>query len=205
MNTTKSYDVELRNQVDGVVPSSATFALDRNKALEIVRLSVLVKASNLHKVEKLDRTVDYQADFEIDGETLNVSSRDFWFAGHAKSSGAPFETEQLSIAELAQFFGVTVEDAREPFQVFHGATKEEIRSVMMQDIVGDYDIPDEVSEWKWVEEKASFVHSRNGQDGVWEFVLNLANSWDDIPEKLVPVISSARADHAGYLIIHQGT
>ena len=39
MNTTKSYDVELRNQVDGVVPSSATFTLDRNKALERSRQS----------------------------------------------------------------------------------------------------------------------------------------------------------------------
>lgn len=206
MNTSKHYDVEVNGQIDGVAPSSATFSLSHNKACEIISLSVLVKSSNLYKVEKFDCTVDYQADFAIDGETLNVSSHEFWFVGHAKSSGAMFETEQQSIAELAQHFGLAFEEADTPSkEIFPGATKEEITSVMMQDLIGDYDVPEEVPEWIWIEENASFAHSRNGQDGIWEFVLNLANSWADIPEKLVPVISAARADNAGYLIIHQGT
>lgn len=205
MNISKSYNVNLRSQVDGVVPSSATFVLNRKKALEIVRLSGLVRASNLYKVEKFDQTVDYQADFKIDGATLNVSSRDFWFSAHAKHCGIQFETEYLPIFELAQFFGVTIEGTGVPTEELDDRENEKIRSVMMQEIVGDYDAPDEVSEWNWVKENASFVHSRNGQAGVWEFVLNLSNLWDDIPENLAPVISSARADHVGYLIIHQGT
>lgn len=82
---------------------------------------------------------------------------------------------------------------------------EEIVSIMMQKMVEDYDTPDTVPEWIWVESNASFAHANNGESGVWEFVLNLGNTWDDIPEKLQPVIAEARNKNIGYLLIHQGT
>lgn len=77
--------------------------------------------------------------------------------------------------------------------------------VMMQDLIGDYDTPDGV-EWKWVESNASYVHRENGQrDGIWEFVLNLARTFDDVPAKLVETIENARAAGFGYVLFHQGT
>ncbi|MCL4682363.1 MAG: hypothetical protein KJZ92_13975 [Rhodocyclaceae bacterium] len=90
-------------------------------------------------------------------------------------------------------------------ELLPGATKEEIVSVLMQDIVGDYDKPEEVAEWAWVERNASFAHVRNGQDGIWEFVLNLSLHFKAIPEKLAPVIAHAHRDGIAYLIFHQGT
>ncbi|MEX3984288.1 hypothetical protein AB4Y45_35615 [Paraburkholderia sp. EG287A] len=90
-------------------------------------------------------------------------------------------------------------------EVLPGATAQEIDHVMMQDIVGDYDVPDNVPEWSWVETNASFQHIQNGQHGVWEFILNLSLSFEDIPEKLQPTIAAARAKHCAYLAFHQGT
>lgn len=82
---------------------------------------------------------------------------------------------------------------------------EKVLSVLMQNIVGDYDTPDQVPEWYWVERVASYAHAKNGQDGIWEFVLNLSSGWDDIPDRLLPVISEAKACNIAYLIFHQGT
>lgn len=98
---------------------------------------------------------------------------------------------------------LTGDDAGE---VTPGATSCEIREVMMQDIVGDYDVPEQVPEWSWVESNASFAHVQNGTSGVWEFVMNLSVvEMKDIPEKLRPVFSKAVADNIAYLIFHQGT
>lgn len=82
---------------------------------------------------------------------------------------------------------------------------EKVLSVLMQDIVGDYDTPDQVPEWSWVERVASYAHAKNGQEGVWEFVLNLSSGWDDTPERFIPVINKAKADSIAYMIVHQGT
>lgn len=90
-------------------------------------------------------------------------------------------------------------------EILPGATREEVASVMLQDIVGDYDVPENVPEWGWVEREASFSHVRNGQDGVWEFVLNLSRQFADIPDRLRPVIDRARRGNLAYLIFHQGT
>lgn len=80
-----------------------------------------------------------------------------------------------------------------------------IRSIMLQDIVGDYENPESVAEWAWIEREASYRHMHNGQDGIWEFILNLSLTWDNIPTPLRPVIEQARADGKAYLLIHQGT
>lgn len=86
-------------------------------------------------------------------------------------------------------------------------------SVMLQDIVGDYDTPDTVPEWKWIEENASFKHVKNGTSGVWEFVLNLdrfgenfnAEEIPGIPEKLLQVIFASVAQGYSFILFHQGT
>ena len=81
-----------------------------------------------------------------------------------------------------------------------------IREVMMSDLVGDYYIPEEVPEWTWVEQNASYGHRGNGQEGgIWEFIINLSRAFEHIPERLVSVIADARNDDVSYLLFHQGT
>lgn len=82
---------------------------------------------------------------------------------------------------------------------------EAICSVMMQDFVGDYDRPEELAEWKWVQGNASFAHRENGRDGIWEFVLNLSRRFDDVPMKLQQPLRDARKAGFAYLLFHQGT
>ena len=79
-------------------------------------------------------------------------------------------------------------------------------SVNMAHVLGsDYDTPDQVSEWNWVEANASFAHRGNRQDqGVFEFILNLALTFDDVPASLQPVLESARSSGYAYLLVHQG-
>lgn len=90
-------------------------------------------------------------------------------------------------------------------EYFPGACVEEIGSVMMQDVVGDYDTPDTVPEWQWVEQQACFNHCKNGVDGIWDFVLNLSLNFDDVPETLRPILAEARKKNMAYVIFHQGT
>ena len=91
------------------------------------------------------------------------------------------------------------------------AVVEEIGSVMMQDVVGSYDSPDQVPEWTWVQQHSSFDHRQNGVAGVWEFVLNMAvfQNGDapplEVPPKLKGGIQEAQAMGLNYLIFHQGT
>jgi hypothetical protein len=90
-------------------------------------------------------------------------------------------------------------------EVLPGATKQEVKHVMMQDIVGDYETPDTVPEWAWVEQEASYSHAKNGQDGIWEFVVNMSREFSEVPEKLKSTIAGARNSNMAYLIFHQGT
>jgi len=82
---------------------------------------------------------------------------------------------------------------------------ETIESIQMHDIVGDYDVPDTVPEWQWIENNASFSHRSNGQHGVWDFILNLSLTFGDVPAKLAPVIEKAKVEKKSYLLFHQGT
>lgn len=92
-------------------------------------------------------------------------------------------------------------------EVLPGATRQEVTDAMMQDLVGDYEVPDQVPEWAWVERNASYAHVDNGKEegGVWEFILYLGKHWADIPESLRPTIQQARDRGFTYLIFHQGT
>lgn len=125
------------------------------------------------------------------------------FKDLAEGCGIPVNEAE----SVTQFAGSIPGHSSDPgSEIFPGATLEEIGSVMMQNIVGDYDAPEFIHEWQWVERNASFSHRDNGQPGgVWEFVLNMANSFNDIPEKLLPVLSEAKAKGLGYVVFHQGT
>ncbi|MBK6616544.1 hypothetical protein [Ottowia sp.] len=114
--------------------------------------------------------------------------------GEFNSHSAPMGTVELR--EQA----VEVRDALQ--QLGDG---EAICSVMMQDFVGDYDRPEELVEWKWVQENASFAHRDNGRDGIWEFMLNLSRTFDAVPMQLQQPIRYARQAGFAYLLFHQGT
>ena len=75
----------------------------------------------------------------------------------------------------------------------------------MLDVVGDYNVPTEVPEWGWIEKKACYHHHRNGQEGIWEFVVNLAYGIENVPEKLMPVVTAANKTGVSYILFHQGT
>lgn len=106
----------------------------------------------------------------------------------------------LPHAFLLTQLGITNEPEKRVFE-----TPQKVLSMMMQDVVDDYDTPEKVPEWTWVEANASYVHSRNGKYGVWEFMLNLSCTFEGDPGRLAPVIAAARAEGAAYLVIHQGT
>jgi hypothetical protein len=80
-----------------------------------------------------------------------------------------------------------------------------VASVLIQDLVGEYETPDQVPEWGWIQANASYGHRDNAVAGVWEFVINLSRSFDDLPERLEPAIEAARRAGASYLLVHQGT
>jgi hypothetical protein len=79
--------------------------------------------------------------------------------------------------------------------------------VMMQDVVGDYNVPEEIPEWSWVQENASFSHRDNGEDGVWDYIVNVALHENDaaMPERLKPLFETARKENAHWVLFHQGT
>lgn len=82
---------------------------------------------------------------------------------------------------------------------------EKIKSILMQDLVGNYDVPSEVPEWSWLWANASYLHKQNGVEGIQEVILNLANTLDNIPASLAPAITAAQQEGIAYLIFHQGT
>ena len=96
------------------------------------------------------------------------------------------------------------ESATQDREVLPGATRQEIAEIDMTDLF-DYNTPEEVPAWKWVEDHASYAHVRNGQDGIWEFVLNLGMPLEDIPASLLAPITRAREQGCAYMLIHQGT
>ena len=79
--------------------------------------------------------------------------------------------------------------------------------IMMQDlleIVDDYDVPEDVPEWQWIKDNASHGHVANGKwTGVWEFTLNLSRDFDNVPERLQPVIERSRTMGAAYILFYQ--
>jgi hypothetical protein len=88
-----------------------------------------------------------------------------------------------------------------------------VLDVLMSDVIGDYDVPDNVEEWQWVESIASYSHVQNGSDGIWEFLINLAlvelaieqSETNTIPVRLRPLIEEAKAEGYSYILFNQGT
>lgn len=115
-------------------------------------------------------------------------------------------------ASLDDVFPVVSEGApAAPVEVKHDTLK--VFEVMMQDIVGDYDVPDGIPEWEWVQRNAAFSHRRNGKEGgVWEFMVHsnilendIVDIHDPMPARLKPLFEKACIDNASWIMFHQGT
>lgn len=86
------------------------------------------------------------------------------------------------------------------------ATKSEILDVCVPDVIDEYDVPEDTIEWPWIEKNACYSHRKNGESGIWEFVLNLSH-YDSasLPASLTPVINDAKKQVCTYILFHQGT
>ena len=86
------------------------------------------------------------------------------------------------------------------------ATKSEILDVCIPDVIAEYDVPEDTIEWPWIEKNACYSHRKNGENGIWEFVLNLSH-YDSasLPASLIPVINEAKKQVCTYILFHQGT
>lgn len=79
--------------------------------------------------------------------------------------------------------------------------------VNMADLLDDYDTPQGVKAWDWVESVASFRHVENGTGpGIWEFLVRVeaitANSVE-IPSELQKSFQEAQAAHAKWILFFQ--
>lgn len=76
----------------------------------------------------------------------------------------------------------------------------------------DYDTPEALPEWQWIQEHARFAHCGNGdEDGVWEFMIYLSfhvgpeasESKKNIPDRLRPFFAQAEACGAVWILFYQ--
>ena len=113
-----------------VLPAVAEFSIDVSTAREILRLSAVVKAHGLYKVEKFDYRASYfrrdpekgpsegpdaaevddgDNDVRTDADCLNVSETEFWFSAYLKHTDVEILSERKRISELVEFFGIVAE------------------------------------------------------------------------------------------------
>lgn len=102
---------------------------------------------------------------------------------------------------------IVVMEGRELTTNHFGDLSTAMQEFCMTDII-DYDTPDGVPEWEWVQTHASYSALANNEGGVWDFIINvdivLENN-DDIPEMLIPVLEEAKKKSIKYVVFHQGT
>jgi hypothetical protein len=111
------------------VPGKAVFQIDEATAREIVRLSDLVKANKLYRVELCDYRVNYlKSSAEDDDDSsqtaspddgvrtecdcMSVSDTEFWFSALKKNSDVEFICDRQSIQELSTHFGLTTQEVK---------------------------------------------------------------------------------------------
>lgn len=111
----KCYETDVRSDSDyDELPSKARFVITEADAHEIIRLSALVAANGLHKVEKFDyRTSWLEGDdpdafieARSDADALNVSENEFWFSCYLKHTNVEVLSERQRISELKEWLGI---------------------------------------------------------------------------------------------------
>jgi hypothetical protein len=89
--------------------------------------------------------------------------------------------------------------------IIHEPNKMSVLDLDMSEVIGEYDTPDGIVEWEWVEKNASFSHKHNNSDGIWEFMVNTDNELTGIPKRLYPFFERARNSGHSYILFNQGT
>lgn len=85
-----------------------------------------------------------------------------------------------------------------------------VLEVNLVDVLNEYDAPDDVPDWQWVEDNHSFAHkANNAEPGVWEFMVHVEKTKDQsffegMPVTLRPFFERAKADGAAWVMFHQG-
>ncbi|MDI9689731.1 hypothetical protein [Burkholderia cenocepacia] len=127
----KHYRTDVRSDSDyDELPEVVAFSVDEATARGIVRLSALVTANGLYKVEKFDYRASYfrrdpekgpsegpeaaevddgDNDVRTDADCLNVSETEFWFSAYLKHTDVEILSERKRISELVEFFGIVAE------------------------------------------------------------------------------------------------
>lgn len=85
---------------------------------------------------------------------------------------------------------------------------QKIADVDMEYVIGEYESPDNIAEWQWIESNASYPCKDNGHSGIWDFVLNVGmfidNDVEGIPPKLQKLLKSAYENDISYILFNQG-
>lgn len=155
-----------------------------------IALDVFQKMWAINEIDNFEILILDQHDQSMDQDLYRVNGTGSGFASVEKVNDVPSRFELKS---------------KHSSEFLPGGMREKIGNVIMEEIVGEYDVPSQVREWAWVEQHSSFSHNRNGQEGVWEFVLNLSLTFDGIPQLLKPVLAEAISKKLSYLIFRQST
>jgi hypothetical protein len=132
----RRHETDVRSDSDYTdLPSKARFVITEADAQEINRLSALVAANGLHKVEKFDcRTSwlegDDPDDFRearSDLDKLNVSETEFWFSGYVKHTDVEMFSERQQISEMRDWFELKQSDQK-PEELASRVKPEELAS-----------------------------------------------------------------------------
>lgn len=72
----------------------------------------------------------------------------------------------------------------------------------------EYDTPDQIPEWEWIEKNASFRGAHNGDCGVWDFIVNVDMVLENNPPKstkLLDILNEAHNKSIKCILFNQGT
>lgn len=101
---------------------------------------------------------------------------------------------------------------RHDFQVKGSAHQAaQVAEVNVTDFI-EYDTPDTVREWRWIQTQASFAHTENGVGpGVWEFMVRadklralMNEGGGQVPSLLNKAIEKALDQNPTWVLFHQG-
>lgn len=82
--------------------------------------------------------------------------------------------------------------------------------VNLVEVLNEYDVPEDVPDWNWVEQHHSFAHKGNGvEGGVWEFMIHTSKAEnpdfvEGMPATLRPFFELAKTKGAAWVMFHQG-
>ena len=72
----------------------------------------------------------------------------------------------------------------------------------------EYDTPDTLHEWEWIEGRARWAHRGNGvEGGVWEYMVTVSTFENDpgcVPDTLKPFFEQAVKEDCFWIMFNQG-